>query len=183
MLVCLSEVMNRRDETVRMDVETEFSALWKNGVKYPVQKKTPVRLTLNSPSPKRVLIEAEAECILSAPCDRCLKEVELPFEIRYRQEIDFAKPEGERTKDLEEMSCISGYDLDVNRLVMEELLVAFPAKVLCREDCKGICSVCGANRNEGACRCECTAHDPGERLDPRMAVIQDIFNNFNESSS
>lgn len=183
MLVSLSEVTNRRDETVRMDVETEFSVLEMNGVKYPVQKKTPVRLTLYSPSPKRVRIEAEAEFILSAPCDRCLREVELPFEIRYVQEVDFAKPEEERMEDPEGMSCISGHDLDVDRLVTEELLVAFPAKVLCKKDCKGICGVCGANRNEGACGCDRAAEDSGEHLDPRMAVIRDIFKNFNESSS
>lgn len=183
MLVCLLEVINRREEVLRMEVETEFSVLKRNGVSYPVQKKTPVRLTLMSPEAKRVLIQAEAEYVLTAPCDRCLREVELPFEIRYAQEIDFSKPEEERGEEPDGISCISGYDLDVNRLILEEILVDFPAKVLCRQDCKGICSVCGKNLNEGACGCGCTEDAREEHLDPRMAVIRDIFNNFNESSS
>ena len=182
MLVSLSEVMNRREETLRMEVETEFSVFERNGVAYPVQKKTPVRLTLVSPSAKRVLVQAEAEYILAASCDRCLKEVELSFEIRYEQEVDFSKPEEERGEEPDGISCISGYDLDVDRLILEEILVAFPAKVLCRKGCKGICSTCGADLNEGVCGC--SREDVSEEhLDPRMAVIRDIFNNFKESSS
>ena len=42
------------------------------------------------------------------------------------------------------------------------------------EDCKGICSVCGQNLNEGTCDCEDTG------LDPRMSVIRDVFKNFKE---
>ena len=47
-------------------------------------------------------------------------------------------------------------------------------KVLCSEDCKGICNVCGQNLNEGTCDCEDTG------LDPRMSVIRDVFKNFKE---
>lgn len=174
MLISLSEVMNRKEETVLTEVETEFSVFEMNGVTYPVQKKTPVRLTLKSPSAKRVVIQANAEYVLSASCDRCLKEVLLPFEIACEHEIDFSKSGKERAEELDETAYISGYDLDVDRLMFEELLIAFPVKVLCREDCKGICSVCGANLNEGECGCDRTVPDP------RMAAIRDIFNNFKE---
>lgn len=55
-----------------------------------------------------------------------------------------------------------------------EVLINWPMRVLCKEDCKGICSRCGANLNQGSCDCD-TAD-----LDPRMAVISDIFKNFKE---
>lgn len=174
MLISLSEVMNCREETVQMEVETELSVFEMNGVTYPIQKKTPVRLTLNSPAPKRVLIQANTELILSASCDRCLREVSLPFEITYEQEIDFSKSEKERAEELDETAYISGYDLDVDRLITEELFLAFPAKILCKEDCKGICNVCGADLNAGECGCDRGVPDP------RMAAIRDIFNNFKE---
>lgn len=175
MLVSLSEVMNRRGETVQVEAEVSFDVFRMNGVDYPIRKRTPVRLTMKSPSAKRVLLQAEAEYVLSAPCDRCLKEVELPFEIRHEQEIDFSKSQEERERDLEETSYISGYELDVDRFLFEELLVAFPAKVLCKEDCKGICNVCGADLNAGECGCDRTV------IDPRMAAVQDIFKNFKMS--
>ena len=62
----------------------------------------------------------------------------------------------------------------VNSLVYEEILLGFPMKVLCQEDCKGICKVCGANLNQGECGCVRTEPDP------RMSVIRDIFNNVKE---
>jgi uncharacterized protein len=60
-------------------------------------------------------------------------------------------------------------------LVYDEVLTEWPLKVLCKEDCKGICSQCGANLNHETCSCK---HE--ERLDPRMAAISDIFSKFKE---
>ena len=64
--------------------------------------------------------------------------------------------------------------LDVDRLIFNEILVNWPAKVLCKSDCKGICPKCGTNLNLATCDCE-----QGE-LDPRMAQFQDVFNKFKE---
>ena len=59
-------------------------------------------------------------------------------------------------------------------LIYDEILTGFPMKVLCREDCKGICRTCGINLNDKTCSCGRTD------LDPRMAAIQDIFHQFKE---
>ena len=58
--------------------------------------------------------------------------------------------------------------------VYNEILMRFPMKTLCREDCKGLCLKCGKNLNEGECGCDRAS------LDPRMSAIRDIFNNFKE---
>ena len=76
--------------------------------------------------------------------------------------------------DSDEANYIDGYHLDVEQLLYNEILVGWPTKVLCSEDCKGICSVCGQNLNEGTCDCEDTS------LDPRMSVIRDLYKNFKE---
>ncbi len=80
----------------------------------------------------------------------------------------------ERVNDLDESSYLTGYDLDVDRLVYLEVLMSWPLKVLCKEDCKGICSRCGKNLNNGPCGCT------EEPKDPRMAAISDIFSKFKE---
>ena len=59
-------------------------------------------------------------------------------------------------------------------LITDEILMRWPIRVLCREDCKGICSQCGANLNYTQCGCE------KEATDPRMAAIKDIFSKFKE---
>ena len=77
-------------------------------------------------------------------------------------------------EDVDELSFIDGYMLDVDKLIMDEIVVALPTKVLCKEDCKGLCSICGTNLNNHTCDCH------KESLDPRMAAIQDIFRDFNQ---
>ncbi len=80
----------------------------------------------------------------------------------------------ERVNDLDESSYLTGMDLDVDQLVYLEVLMSWPLKVLCREDCKGICSQCGKNLNEGA------SVVTKARKRPRMAAISDIFSKFKE---
>jgi uncharacterized protein len=77
-------------------------------------------------------------------------------------------------EEMEETDYLIGFELDVDKLVYAEILVNWPMKVLCKEDCEGICKVCGANLNKGDCGCQRT------ELDPRMAAIQDIFSKFKE---
>ncbi len=47
-----------------------------------------------------------------------------------------------------------GFELDVDKLVYAEILVNWPMRVLCKDDCKGICKVCGMNLNKGTCSCD-----------------------------
>ena len=64
--------------------------------------------------------------------------------------------------------------VDMTIPVMQEIILNLPTRVLCKEDCKGICNRCGANLNFETCDCDTRS------LDPRMAVIQDIFKQFKE---
>ena len=75
---------------------------------------------------------------------------------------------------LDDEPFMKRYNLDVDQLVCNELLLSLPMKVLCREDCKGICNRCGTNLNLRTCTCDTRS------LDPRMSVIQEIFNEFKE---
>ena len=69
---------------------------------------------------------------------------------------------------------MEGEQLNPEVLVRNELLINWPIRVLCKDDCKGICSRCGANLNVTACNCDT------EQADPRMAAIRDIFSKYKE---
>ena len=174
MLVQLSEIMNVTEGVRNLSVPIELDAFEISGESYKVQQKSNVDLKISNLGNKKVLIEARASVVLTVPCDRCLSDVSIPFDIDVREEIDFNLTEEQRTEDLDETNYITGYDLDVDKLIYDEVLIGFPMKVLCNDDCKGICKKCGANLNKGECGCDRT------ELDPRMAVIRDIFNNFKE---
>ena len=122
-------------------------------------------------SGKKLVITGQADVTLNIPCDRCLKEVEVPFSLDFEKHVNL---EAEDDKESDETNYIDGYNLDVDKLLYNEILIGWPMKVLCSEDCKGICSVCGQSLNEGTCDCEDTG------LDPRMSVIRDFFKNYKE---
>ena len=74
-----------------------------------------------------------------------------------------------KTSETDEYPYLSGYELDTDVLIGNEILVNWPVKILCKEDCKGICPKCGRDLNQGDCGCD--TFEP----DPRMAVLKDIF--------
>ena len=85
----------------------------------------------------RVELEFSGEAVIS--CSRCLND----FRARIRRavELDYAVEPGQ-------------HELDLGPDIREELIMGLPVKLLCREDCKGLCVTCGANLNEGKCGCK-----------------------------
>ena len=100
---------------------------------------------------------------------RCLAEVPLTMELDFDRIVTSpdVTTEEEETDDL---SFMEGYQLNVETFVYNEIIGNWPAKILCKEDCKGICPKCGQNLNIKDCGCDTFVPDP------RMAAIQDIFN-------
>lgn len=174
MQINLSELFVRegKEKTYTPDIEmTAFQA--PEGV-YEIASKEPVRLRLQNIGDRKLYMEGDAKLSLYIPCDRCLEPVLIPFELNFDESLDLSQSEEERAADLNEQPYLNGYNLDVDQLVSNELLLNLPMKVLCDENCKGICNRCGTNLNYGTCDCDRTS------LDPRMSVIQDIFKQSKE---
>lgn len=171
----------REDKELHLDLDAVRS---KRGT-FPILKKEPFTLHLTNVENRRLLIQGELDVTVSVPCDRCLTEVPTALHLVIDKSLPIEPAQGnlkeERmSKDpqeddhLEQLEYMNGCQLDADRLVYGEILFAWPAKVLCRKDCKGICAKCGANLNETTCSCDQTAPDP------RMAAFQDVFNKFKE---
>lgn len=170
MLINLSELLTREDSELKKQVPLEMTYCGSKPGEFPISKAAPVSFVLTNTGDKKVCISGSVDLTVIVPCDRCLTDVPLDFSLSFEREVDFGIEEEERVKQLEETNYLTGYDLDVDQLVRNELLVNWPMKVLCSEDCRGICIRCGTNLNNGACDCDNT------ELDPRMAVIRDVFN-------
>ena len=159
-------------ETVEV-VELSLSAFESRLGDYPILEKSPITLHIANQENKRLLIQGDVDVKLGIPCGRCLEEVPTPIHFRIDKTLSITD-DGIIDEDMEETDYLIGFELDVDKLVYAEILVNWPMRVLCKDDCKGICKVCGMNLNKGACSCQRT------ELDPRMAAIQDIFNKFKE---
>ncbi len=172
MRVELADIISCENKEMSKQVEIELLSFDSKLGQFPVVKKAPFVMQFTNEENRRLLIQGETEVTIAIPCDRCLEEVEWNFPIVIEKEIDLTKSSEETAMD--ELSYMTGTSLDVDQLIFGEILVSWPMKVLCREDCKGICKRCGANLNLAECQCQKT------ELDPRMAAIQDIFNKFKE---
>jgi uncharacterized protein len=108
-------------------------------------------------------------------CDRCLKFVTLPvdskFELEYVTPKDYeAQHAVELTEQDLDLEVFDGEVVDIDQLVTEELLLAVPTQVLCKDNCKGICPVCGIDRNRLDCSCDAA------EVDPRWAGLKKLVN-------
>ncbi len=110
------------------------------------------------------ILEAKGETKVSLLCDRCLTPV--ATEIHFNIEERFSHT----GRDDEETETFSGDQIDLADYVKRGILEAFPMKVVCREDCKGLCPVCGKDLNTGDCGCDTT------EIDPRFESLRALFN-------
>ena len=173
MIIDISNVVKSMNKEVSKEVSIELSSFESRLGDFPILQRSPVVLTVTNQENKTIFIRGSVDVTVSIPCGRCLEEVptQICFDIDKKLDItDGALVDDE----MEENDYLIGFELDVDKLVYAEILVNWPMKVLCKEDCEGICKVCGANLNKGDCGCQRT------ELDPRMAAIQDIFSKFKE---
>ena len=153
MQIHLSDISSSEGMRIQKTAEFGMDTITFQSGSFPVLAKEPIELTITNTGDRNLEIRGTGKITVGIPCDRCLEEV---------------------STEMDESSYLTGMDLDVDQLVYLEVLMSWPLKVLCREDCKGICSQCGKNLNDGPCGCV------EEPKDPRMAAISDIFSKFKE---
>lgn len=124
---------------------------------------------------RRVQVNGRLIARVKAECDRCLKVVELPVDSHFKLQYVTAEAYREQqavelTEEDLDLTVFDGEVIDIDELVSEELMLAVPDHVLCSEDCKGMCAVCGANKNLIECGCETP------EIDPRWAGLEKLVN-------
>ena len=92
-------------------------------------------------------VTGDASAKAHSRCAKCLSPVVV--NIHADMEAEFAKG-----GDGEDKYPIEGYEIDLAPAVQEALLLELPIRFLCRKDCKGLCPVCGKNRNTDLCTCQ-----------------------------
>ena len=113
-----------------------------------------------------------------ASCARCLKDtsLEISGNLRYLYYLRNASDDdSEFESEIEQFADYMPVDveyfgrvLDILPQIEESVFALLPTKVLCREDCKGLCPNCGKDLNEGECSCK------NEDIDPRLSALRDF---------
>ena len=112
-----------------------------------------------------VQLSARATFVYHGRCDRCLNTFERTYDVPL-EHILVATLEDEENDDY---ILLDQYQLDLADLTMADILLELPYKSLCREDCLGLCPMCGMNLNEGSCGCV------RKSVDPRLAVLGQLL--------
>ena len=197
MLIDLRELLSGSQDEKSYKADIEMNTFNTGSSDYDIIDKPAVDVIIKKLGKNKLSIKADSYVTLSIPCDRCLEPVDTRVDYTVDEIVDFNDNASEEEAK-EEKDYIDGYDLDVDKLVFGEILISMPGKTLCKEDCKGICLICGANLPaEGRCRYTAAVRvvpaDAGganlnkgecgcdrDILDPRMSVFKDILKNFKE---
>ena len=103
----------------------------------------------------------------TAECARCLSPVSGAFTLDLEKTVAPRDLLGDLSEDkLDDYAIIEDGFLEMDEPLYEQLEMEFPARFLCRDDCKGLCQRCGKNLNEGECGCS------QKEIDPRLAVLK-----------
>ena len=111
-----------------------------------------------------VTVRFFGEVQYDAACDRCLTP------IRKTLAFDFTKDaqKDDISGEYEGIDVAPDETFDAEAETLHEILISFPVKHLCKDDCKGLCPVCGCDRNVTECSCE------QKVLDPRLEILRNL---------
>jgi uncharacterized protein len=123
----------------------------------------PIRIHLKAARiGEMVEVEGNLETTIRLTCGRCLTEFVGPlatdFAITYVREAHGlpatdAPAEGRAAAEDAGLIGFRGEEIDLTEGIQEQVVLSLPLRPLCREECKGLCAACGADRNAGECDC------------------------------
>jgi uncharacterized protein len=111
-----------------------------------------------------LLLAGEIKTRLSWTCDRCA----VPFAAEYAQPVEFMLADELADEEHDEIYLLKDDCVDLADAAFTALLLELGMKVLCAEDCKGLCQQCGRNLNQGGCACA------AKEADPRWAALKQL---------
>jgi uncharacterized protein len=117
-------------------------------------------------TPQGLVIETELHTTVPAECGRCLIDLSHPLQTEFSDLYIFSYKD---RSDDDLMFPEDGY-VDLGPIAREQLLLEIPLNLVCKPDCKGLCTICGANKNEIDC-----GHVEDD-IDPRLANLRSPLN-------
>ena len=164
MLLGLSKVIDCPGASVTFSTSVDLSDLC-YGVSYPVSEPVKAEGTVRNTAGVLVMTGDITTCIHGI-CDRCANEfdrdIHFPIDVVLVTEMANEENEDEWVFPLE------GDSADLDDIVRTVFVLNLDSKLLCDEDCKGLCHRCGRNLNDGPCSCQ-------KELDPRFAALKQLL--------
>lgn len=130
-------------------------------------KPTLVQLTVERTG-KLYLANGRINTIIEVPCYRCLTNATFPID----NGINFTLAESIHEEDYrgeDDIIFFTNPEVDITPSVIENIFVNMPMRILCDDNCRGLCPECGINKNLDTCNCKT------DNIDPRLAKLKDLL--------
>ena len=113
-----------------------------------------------------VTLEYDVNLRYDGFCDRCAEEIERELSYSFEHTLVLSLNNEEN----DDLMLIEDLHFEVDPLAIEDIFLSLPTKILCSENCAGLCTKCGKNLNHSKCDCE-------KDIDPRLAILQQLLEN------
>ena len=164
MLLGLSKIIDCPGASVPFSVSVDLSDL-RYGVSQPVSQPVLAQGTVRNTAGV-LLMKGSVTTTIHGICDRCAAEfsrdIDFPIDVVLVTELTSEENEDEWVFPLE------GDSADLDDIVRTVFVLNLDSKLLCKDDCKGLCHRCGKNLNDGPCGCQ-------KELDPRFAALRQLL--------
>lgn len=174
MKISIKDITSLPDQSKKFTGAVDICDFSYLGSDFSINHIEPFDVVLSMIGSGKLHITFDTKCSILGQCDRCLGDVTFEVPVSADETVEVSEGQVVTDDGIGPYSFVDGEEIDIDELILNEILVNFPAKILCQDDCKGICPVCGKNRNIEPCGCDDTV------LDPRMAQFLDVFNSFKE---
>ena len=164
MLLGLSKIIDCPGQSISFSVSIDLSDL-RFGNCYPVTEAVKAEGTVRNTAGV-LMMTGSVITTLHGICDRCAdpftRAVDIPLNVVLVTELSDEENEDEWVFPLE------GDSADLEDIIRTVFVLNLDSKLLCKDDCKGICCRCGKNLNHEACTCQ-------KELDPRFAALKQLL--------
>lgn len=167
MKINLTQLISGRTDIIELDFEyalndCDFSQ------KYDIIEMTPLHfLGKVYRKDEEYYIDADFASVMIFRCNRCLSSFKKTVRGNLSSSILTNPNLDEEDEDID--LKVEGNILDLSSIIDEAIILAMPMKIICDEECKGLCTTCGEDLNKKICNCS------KEKIDPRLAKLKEFF--------
>lgn len=161
MLLDVSDLLKGKTSVMPFDVELNTGDIKRENFKIALKSSIKVKGTAEYDG-EVVNLVGSLTATINAQCSRCLEYFD------YVLNADFNEIFSKNSSD-EEIYHFTDDDIELTEMIIDNIILNMPFKLLCSVGCKGLCPVCGDNLNRHQCNCNV------DDIDSRFAVLKDLF--------
>lgn len=173
MIISLSNIKSKDDNQIDLEYQIDIAPIDYYGDRIIISEPASLRGKLYHIN-KKTFLDCIIRAELQVNCSRCL----MPFYSELCTKLTTELLNEQEEANIDDGDDVIFYQddiIDLGKIVREQILMNIPLKMLCHEDCKGLCAQCGTNKNEKQCQCQLDNDEDEEKVDFRLSKLKELF--------